>query len=280
MSTSVIHGLTIRPLSPAIGADILDVNVRNLADEVFPRVLQVWHENLVILFRGQVLTEQEQAKFGEYFGGGQLSGGHNSGLEIKRGVAFVGNVREGGKSIGILPDGEMQFHSDQCYHEKPSKGTMLYAMEIPSKGGNTLFANTYAAYESLPSDVKKRLEGLQALNIYDYGLNPTQRGNVSVTAPRFVHPVVRTHPVTKRKALYVNRLMTARIEGIPAEESEKLLEILFAQQERPEFIYEHVWEPGDLVVWDNRCALHARTTFDPSERRLLRRVTLEGEEVS
>jgi taurine dioxygenase len=95
--------------------------------------------------------------------------------------------------------------------------------------------------------------------------------------PRYSHPVVRTHPATGRKALYVNRLMTVEIEGLPREESNRILDFLFAHQERPEFVYEHVWRPGDLLMWDNRCTLHARTDFSPTERRLMRRVTILGE---
>jgi taurine dioxygenase len=174
----------------------------------------------------------------------------------------------------------MQFHSDQCYQERPAMGTMLYAIEIPAEGGNTLFANCYQAYETLPDDVKRRIEGLKALHVYDYNLAPTHRSRVIADeSPKWVHPMVRIHPATGRRALYVNRLMTARIEGLPQKQSDELLEMLFDHMEQPQFIYEHVWRPGDVVMWDNRCALHARTSFDPSETRLLRRITLKGEPV-
>ncbi len=160
---------------------------------------------------------------------------------------LISNIREDGKPIGALPDGEMYFHSDQCYMERPSMATLLYAIEVPRHGGNTLFAN------------------------------PTRRGAVREGAPSFAHPVVRTHPATGRKALYVNRLMTHSIVGLPAEESDRLLVLLFDHQEQPRFAYEHVWTPGDLILWDNRCTLHARSDFDATERRLLRRVAVLGE---
>jgi taurine dioxygenase len=193
-------------------------------------------------------------------------------------VMLISNIREDGKPIGALPDGEMQFHTDQCHQERPAMASMLYAIEVPKTGGNTLFANAYSAYETLPDAIKRRIEGRRALNAYDYDKAATQRGEkVRDDAPSYAHPVVRTHPATGRKALYVNRLMTRRIEGLPPSESEELLTFLFDHQEQSEFIYEHVWRPGDLVMWDNRCTLHARTDFGPRERRLLRRVTILGE---
>ena len=199
-------------------------------------------------------------------------------LRTHPGVMLISNIREDGKPIGALPDGEMQFHTDQCYMERPAMASMLYAIEVPKAGGNTLFANGYLAYETLPEAVKRRLAGRRALNAYDYDNAATIRGaSVRDDAPFYAHPVVRTHPATGRKALYVNRLMTRRIEGMAPDESEALLNLLFEHQERPKFVYEHVWRPGDLVLWDNRCALHARTDFSPNERRLMRRVTILGE---
>jgi taurine dioxygenase len=191
---------------------------------------------------------------------------------------LISNIREDGKPIGALPDGEMHFHTDQCHQERPAMASMLYAIEIPSKGGNTLFANAYSAYETLPAELQRRIEGRKAVNAYDYDSAATMRGgDVSADAPSYAHPVVRTHPATGRKALYVNRLMTRKIEGLPPQESEELLNLLFDHQERPDFIYEHVWRPGDILMWDNRCTLHARTDFSAAERRLLRRVTILGE---
>jgi len=172
----------------------------------------------------------------------------------------------------------MQFHTDQCHQEIPAKASMLYAIEIPSVGGNTLFANAYLAYETLSADIRRRIDGRKALNAYDYDTAATiRKSEVPDGAPCYAHPVVRTHPATGRKALYVNRLMTRRIEGLDAQESEELLTLLFDHQEQPKFIYEHVWRPGDILMWDNRCTLHARTDFPAGERRLLRRVTILGE---
>ena len=156
--------------------------------------------------------------------------------------------------------------------------SMLYAIEVPGVGGNTLFANAYAAYEALSDDTKRRLDGRKAMHAYDYDSAAMKRGTqIRDGVPHFAHPVVRTHPATGRKALYVNRLMTIAIEGLPEDESDRLLDFLFAHQENPAFVYEHVWRVNDLLMWDNRCALHARTDFANDERRLMRRVTVLGE---
>jgi taurine dioxygenase len=278
MPTIAATRLKTRPLSPALGAEILGVDLREtLADATFAAIMDQWHGSLVILFRDQDLADEDQIRFGGRFG--DMAAGHIPSLEARPGLALVTNVREDGKLIGILPDGEMQFHSDQCYRDKPSSGTMLYAVETPSHGGNTLFANMYMAYETLPADVKRRIDGRKAVHVYDYDANPTVRGEARSDAPSHAHPVVRTHPITRRKALYVNRLMTVRMEGLPADESQELLELLFAHIERPEFRYEHVWRNGDVLIWDNRCTVHARTDFDPNQRRLMRRITLKSEAV-
>ena len=270
--------LALRPLSAALGAEIIGIDLRQeIGDDVFAQIRDAWHQNLVILLRDQKLSEEEQVRFAAKFGPPaqihtkQFVRNHPA-------VMLVSNVREDGKPIGALPDGEMHFHTDQCHQERPAKASMLYALEVPSMGGNTLFANGYRAYETLPPEIKRRIEGRKAVNAYDYDTAATKRGTrLAPSVPSYAHPVVRTHPATGRKALYVNRLMTVRIEGLPVQESDELLAILFDHQERREFIYEHVWRPGDLLIWDNRCTLHARTDFSPNERRLMRRVTILGE---
>jgi len=270
--------LQTRPLSPALGAEIIGVDLRQEMDErVTAQVRETWHENLVILLRDQHLSEEDEVRFAERFGPPAVI--HTKQFMQKHpAVMLISNIREDGKPIGALPDGEMHFHSDQCYQERPAMASMLYAIEVPSKGGNTLFANAYAAYETLPEAIKRRIEGRRALNAYDYDTAATKRGTkVAEGVPTYVHPMVRTHPATDRKALYVNRLMTVRIEDMPEEESTELLDFLFDHQEQRQFIYEHVWRVGDILRWDNRCTLHARTDFSAGERRLMRRVTILGE---
>jgi taurine dioxygenase len=273
-----MDSLPTRPLSPALGAEIIGIDLSEpLSDEPFARILQCWHDNVVVLFRDQHLSEADQVLFAERFGTLALSHTRRY-TTANPAVMLISNIRENGKQIGALPDGEMQFHSDQCYQEKPAMASMLYAIELPSQGGNTLFANAYMAYETLPGDIKRRLDGRKALHAYDYDNAAMKRGTrIADGVPHFAHPLVRTHPATGRKALYVNRLMTIAIEGLPETESDELLNFLFAHQENPGFVYEHVWRINDLLMWDNRCALHARTDFSNDERRLMRRVTVLGE---
>ena len=270
--------LGVRPLSPALGAEILGIDLRDDIDaRVFAQIRHAWHQNLVIVLRGQNLSEEDQVRFAEKFGPPAVI--HTKQFVRNHpAVMLISNIREDGKPIGALPDGEMHFHTDQCHQERPAMASMLYALEVPRAGGNTLFANGYTAYETLPPEIKRRIDGRKALNAYDYETAATKRGTrLAQGVPSYAHPVVRTHPATGRKALYVNRLMTVRIEGLPAQESDDLLAMLFDHQERRDFIYEHVWRPGDLLMWDNRCTLHARTDFSPNERRLMRRVTILGE---
>jgi len=269
----------IRPLAPLIGAEVAGVDLAGpLEEDAFRTVLGAWHASGVILFRGQTLSEEEQVRFAGRFGElGRVLHRHGGASQHHPGVMFVSNIRENGEPIGALPDGEMMFHSDQCYVERPTGATLLYALEVPSRGGDTLFASMYAAYDALPDELKRRLEGRVALNVYDYANASTQRGRAAADAPRCAHPVFRTHPVTGRKALYVNRLMTDSIVGMERSESDALLAQLFDHAENPAWTYVHQWRAGDLLMWDNRCTLHARTDFDPAERRLLRRCVVLGE---
>jgi taurine dioxygenase len=281
--------LVVKPLSPALGAEIAGIDLReDLSTAAFAEILDIWHKHLVILFRNQSLSEDDQIRFAQRFGELQKrtrppeainEAGHTKYPQL---TMLVSNIRENGKLIGSLPDGEMHFHSDQCYLEKPANGTFLYAIEVPSEGGDTLFLNMYKAYETLPSELKARLDGRKALNayLYDSTTRTVNGSKVDFSAhPHFIQPIVRTHPDTKRKALYVNRLMTFTVDGMDDEEGGALLSKLFDHIEQEQFIYAHRWRVGDLVLWDNRCTLHARTDFSDRERRLLRRYTVLGDRV-
>ena len=155
---------------------------------------------------------------------------------------------------------------------------MLYALEIPARGGNTLFSSTVAAFDSLPQDLREQALRMQVLFLYDYEKNANRKAPSNwAGAPRHVHPAVVLHPETHRPTLLVNRLMADSIVGMPREHSDALIETLCQATERPEHIYEHEWRVGDLLIWDNRATLHARTDFDPAERRVLRQLALRGE---
>jgi taurine dioxygenase len=270
--------LKTRRLSDALGLEILDVDLREpLSPGRVSQLQQAWYEGLILLLRNQSLAEEDQVRFGEHFGElGKTLNVHNTGNHPA--IMLISNIRKDGKPIGALPDGEMQFHTDQCYVERPAAASMLYAIEVPSVGGNTMFANAYLAYETLPPEIQRQIDGRRAINAYDYDNAATFRGTrIREGVPHYSHPVVRTHPGTGRKSLYVNRLMTIAIEGLPEAKSEELLNLLFDHQERRRFVYEHVWRVGDILMWDNRCTLHARTDFAPTERRLMRRITILGE---
>ena len=264
------------PLSPGIGIEVHGIDCSSdIPDDTFEVIREAWQDNCVALFRHQNLDEWQESAFAARFGQlGKVMHNHNGASHVP-GVMYISNIRENDELIGSLPDGEMYFHADQCYMPNPAIATMLYAMEIPSTGGNTLFSNCFKAYETLPEDVKQRLEGLTAMNVYDYQANPTKRGSIIRDGiPHHAHPIVRTHPGNGRKSLYVNRLMTDHIVGMDAGESKELLEFLFDHSEQDQFVYEHVWSPGDLLLWDNRSCNHARTDFSAQERRLMRRVAI------
>jgi len=261
--------------------EVQGIDLREPMDEAtFARLRQAWEENCIALFRDQHLDEMDQVRFAGRFG--ELGAAVNDLDPLKGGshpaILYVSNVRVNGNVTGILPDGEMLFHSDTCYMERPAMASMLYAIEVPPSGGHTLYANGFRAYEALPESLKRKLAGKRALNVYDYAGAPLTRASaLPADVKAYAHPVFRTHTPTGRKSLYVNRLMTWSILDMDAEESRDTLEALFAHQERSEFVYEHVWRPGDLMLWDNRSCLHARTDFDPNQRRRLRRVTVLGE---
>ena len=282
-----MHALTtwlrISQLAPAIGAEVLDVDLSQpIDDALFSDIERAWHEHSVLLFRRQTLDDLQQVTFAERFGELAHTLKDYAGGKIHPALMFVTNEKQDGKYVGALPDGEMFFHSDMCYRERPISATMLYAIAVPPEGGNTIFASTYAAYDALSAELRASIEGRLAVHTYEPGYDTSNVKMAmelppSPTAHSFAHPIVRMHPATGRKALYVNRLMTASIVGLPKQESDALLRQLFEHQERLEYRYEHRWQVGDLVIWDNRCTLHARRDFPATHLRKLRRVAVRGE---
>jgi len=267
--------ITVTSLSKALGARITGVDLRDELDAESARAIrQAFLDNVIIVLPGQQIDDSDQERFCRHFGELEVVRSAAAADSAHPSVLLITNVRGTGRATA-LEDGEMMFHYDQCYYEHPAMGSTLYAMKVPAEGGNTLFANCQLAYDALDDDWKRRLEGRRALNYYDYARDPTVRPkSLNPDAPQWVHPVVRTHPQTGRKALFVNRLMTIRIEGVVADESDQILGYLFDHIENPDFIYEHVWSVGDLMMWDNRCSVHARTWFSPDSERMMRRVTV------
>ena len=272
----------IVPLSRHIGAELRGIDLREKPDaETVRAIYQAWLDHLVLVFPGQKLSQEDLIRATGFFGElGELSRPAKyrppGFAKMLPGIMLISNIRENGEPIGALPDGEMMFHHDMIHAEVPSKATLLYAVEIPSAGGNTLFASGYAAYDTLDLAIRQKLEGRQAMHHYNYG--STQRGDRRGTEAfgECTHPVFRTHDDTGRKAVYVNRLMTVGIVGMSQTESEPLLKAVFDHAEKREFVYEHAWQLGDLLLWDNRCSSHARTDFPSTERRLMLRTTVKG----
>ena len=235
------------------------------------------------VFRGQDLSEEDQLRAAGYFGKVRIrrkpANGRTPGGEFDTPFMMVTNILENGKSIGAFGDGEMWFHHDTSYYPAPNRATLLYSMQITTSGGQTCFSNMYQAYENIPRALRDRLEGRKVLQVHDY--KRRERIDVdNIDLASILHqeqPIFVTHPATGKKALYVSRLMTARIEGLSKQESEAALEQLFDISEDPAIRYEHDWKLGDLVIWDNWCSIHMRRDFPREEPRLMRRLTIEGQ---
>ena len=277
--------MKIEPVSDAVGAKITGLDLsRELDADAIAEIKSAWLKYQVLVFPDQEMTEQEQIRFTKYWGEMPLRAHHAGRREEARraheSIMLISNIREDGEPIGSLPDGDMMFHSDGQYDEHPYRYTMLYALEVPSHGGNTLFANMYAAYDALPADIKNKLTGVDAQHGYYAGrhVTPEILASLGITMVKdaFVHPIITAHEETGRPVLYISRLSTQSLTGYSEDEGNMLLDQLLDHSENPEFVYEHVWAPGDFVIWDNRCLNHARTDFSSGERRLLRRTTVQG----
>jgi taurine dioxygenase len=287
IETAVAPKIEVKPLSPACGAEISGVDLsKPLSKAEVAAIKDAWGKHLVLVFRGQKVSQDDQLRFASYFGD---LGTRKKAPEALRTrtegvqqdnekVLLVSNIKVDGKPIGAFGEGEFWFHIDSGYASRPYKYTFLYALELPSRGGNTMFSNMYKAYEAVPSTLKEKLKGKTALHIHEYNRAKQANSSGDISGiPHHAHPIFITHPDTGRKTLFVDRLMTTRIEGVSQEESDAILDQLYEIGERREFIFEHVWQLGDFLMWDNRCTIHARTDFPKEERRLLRRCTVEGE---
>jgi taurine dioxygenase len=274
--------IEVIPLNKHIGAEIRGVDLSKPIDESTRKeIYAAWLKHIVVLFRGLELTPEQFLAASSTFGKvAKLvrppefrPPGYS---RLPDTIMLISNVRENGVPIGALPDGEMWFHHDMLHVDEPHKASCLYSVEVPSTGGNTCFASCYRAYETMPAELRDKLEGKRAFNSYTLGEQKRGDGQGVQHVKMASHPVFRTHDETGRKAVNVNRLMTDHIEGMDREESDKLLAAVFDHSENKEWVYEHVWRPHDLLVWDNRCSMHARTDFSAGERRLMLRTTIEG----
>jgi taurine dioxygenase len=278
------HRIVLSKLSEAIGVEVKGIDLNDPVDELLARTLKaVWADKSILLIRGQELDDEAQYAFVRIFG--EIAPRSKPPVEKRDYVPDAENpmhlitdrVDEKGRRLGSLGHGEMYFHTDKCYEEKPHRASTLYAMEIPSEGGHTKFSSLYRAYEMLPDDLRNKLEGRRALQVYDFGTVPVGTDVNIDELMHFWQPVFVTNPDTGKKVLYVNRLMTSRIEGLDDVENREVLEMLWDIIESPDNMYEHVWAPGDIIVWDNLSSVHARTDWPQDERRTLRRCTVQGD---
>lgn len=282
MTVATETRLDIVKCTPHIGAEVRSIDLRAVTDAAaIATIRRAWLESIVLVFRDQDLSQEDLLRVTAWFGQiGELARPRHlrpvGYQHLLDNIMLISNIREDGEPIGALPDGEMMFHHDMMHAEVPHNATLLYSVEVPSTGGNTLFASGYAAYDTLDPAIRDRLEGRRASVHYHYG--STQRGDDRgvVAFGEATHPVFRTHDETGRKAVYVNRLMTVGVVDMDRAESDRLMNAVWDHAETPAFVYEHVWKKGDLLIWDNRCSMHARTDFPSSERRLLLRTTVQG----
>jgi taurine dioxygenase len=279
-------GFEIRPLDAPLGAEIIGLDLaRPLSPAAFARIHRAHLDYHVLVFRDQRITPAQQIAFSRRFGPLQIHVLHQFQLAGHPEILIVSNVLENGKPIGLGDAGHF-WHSDLSYKEKPSLGSLLHAQELPAEGGDTLFANMHVAWDTLPAELKRAVEGRQAEHTYlaryaelqqrspwRPNLTPEQIAQVKPV----LQPVVRTHPETGRKALFVSEHFTTRIVGLPEDESRALLDALFAHSVKPEHIYRHRWQSHDLVFWDNRSLLHLAAGCPPQMRRVMYRTTIEGD---
>jgi alpha-ketoglutarate-dependent taurine dioxygenase len=282
---AIAETLDVIPTGAALGAEIRGVDLRDLDDAAFARVIQAWHENSVLLFRNQTLNDEDLIAFSHRLGDLDRAPIQETGRRFVEGlpeIYIVSNVKVNGEPIGSLGDGEAVWHTDMSYLEVPPKASLLYSLEVPPIGGNTSFCSMYAIHAALPARLKDRIAGLKIKHDGTYNSGGYVRQGVTPTddprtSPGAVHPLVCTHPDTGRRMLYLGRRRNAYLIGLELADSEALLDELWAFVKQPEFAWEHVWRVGDLLWWDNRCTMHRRDAFDPKARRIMHRTQVKGD---
>ena len=276
-ATRVPEAVEVIPAPAVLGAEVRCGDVRKLSDAGFASVHRAALDHLVILIRGQTLTDPELIEFGRHFGTLDCAPLAKTGKEKARAhpeIIVVSNVMENGQAIGVLRDAEVVWHSDNSYRARPLSFSALYALEVPPTGGNTGFANMYLALETLDPELRAQTEHRTLKHDMTYNSAGDLREGFQPVAdvrdaPGPSHPIVRTHADTGYDALYLGRRPNAYINGCTIEESEALLDALWAHATRPEFTWHHVWRPGDILMWDNRCVMHHRDPFDAGARRVM-----------
>ncbi len=278
--------ITVKPSGRALGADIEGIDLAQpIDDATFKEIENAWAEHLVLRFRGQNLTDDQLAAFSAHFGDLDDAPIRASGTpnhDRRRDIAIISNIVEGDKPLGSLGNSELVWHQDMSYKDLPPKASILYGVETPATGGNTEFYNLYAAYETLPDDVKARIQGLQIK--HDATRNSAGQARVGMEAeytneerPGAIHPLVARHPLTGKPSLYIGRRPNAWIVGLSDAESDALLDQLWDHIVKNDHTWAQEWRTGDLVLWDNRCTLHRRGPLDPAQRRRMHRTQIRDE---
>ena len=269
--------LKVTPLDAPLGAEITVLDLGHIGPDDADVLRRAFLEHHLLVLRDQKISEADLVEFGKVFGTIEKAR-LVSPLSGRDDIMVISNIREDGKPLGQLPDGEMSFHIDRLHQKIPCKAAALLAVEIPESGGDTCFSNNVRAYETLDEATKTKVDGLTALHTFTYGSTQPEQKSAEA-GPQASHPVVRRIPETGKKSLFLCRLMTDRIDGLSAAESRALIDQLCDHMEQPRFVYTHKWRVGDILVWDNRCTCHARTDFSETERRLMKRVTI-GDDVA
>jgi taurine dioxygenase len=293
-ATPATTAIRIRPLGAQIGADVEGVDLAMLDDAAFAAIERAWAEHLVLRFRGQKLTDVNLMNFSRHIGkldrvpiraaGVPMTDDPRLAIapEAVEYVSVISNAKLDGKAIGSLGNYESHWHTDMSYNDIPPMASVLYGIEVPPTGGDTSFANMYAAFDSLDAAMQQRIAGLTC--IHDASRNSVgelRRGFADIADPAQTvgarHPIVRTHPVTGRKCLFLGRRRGAYVPELPRAEGEALLDMLWSHATEPRFCWTQVWQAGDVVMWDNRCALHRRDEFDDRYERIMHRTQMCGD---
>lgn len=279
--------LSVKQSGAALGAEIDFDLSRDIDERQFGAIEAAFHDNIVVVFRGQTLSSDRHIAFSRRFGELEIHIVKKYLLADHPEILRISNIRDDNGELIGLADAGLTWHTDTSYLKRPSRCSLLHAKEVPHRNGeaigDTIFTNTIAAYEALPADMKRRLAGLKAIHRYSERKRIENSPRPKLTkaqldaTPDVAHPIVRTHPSTGRKALYVTEGECVGIEGMPEEDARPLISELHAHAIRPEFQYRHKWEVGDLLMWDNATSMHlAICDYQLPERRLMYRTTVIG----
>ena len=288
MSVVEVRRVNIVPSGKALGATVEGIDLASPSDGDVDRIRDALHAHLVVRLRAADLDDVAFTRLAERFGTLEGSPDYSRSRNVYVAesplMTVVSNVSENGKAVGDHGDGELNWHTDLGFTDRPSGYTFLLAREVPPSGGNTSFANMYNAYERLPEATKTAIARLKLKHQESHtaqGIPRPGYRDIRTSDPRELpgpqHPIVRTHPVTSRKALYLGRRFGAYIPGLPLAESEAMLDRLWASAAQPEDVWTQQWSVGDLVIWDNRCTMHRRDAFTGQGRRRMHRLTTIGE---